>query len=174
MQRARQDARVDEPIEIGNCEVWRCSGRAARLGHNEAGRSNVAPIFERRDMGQKTRHAASVSQKGVCIVAPVGVGGESLRGIGVISGGLPVGRLVRWPGCLMAGLHRTGPGRVHGCFWAPAVFGLFAARDIWKLRAKIASENESAFECDAGAKMSKFEAPIDVIGRRGSLNKGES
>ena len=54
------------------------------------------------------------------------------------------------------------------------MFGLFAARDIWKLRAKIAPENESAFECDAGAKMSKFEAPIDVIGRRGSLNKGES
>lgn len=56
---------------------------------------------------------------------------------------------------------------------APAVFGLFAARDIWKLRAKIAPENESTFECDAGAKMSKFEAPIDVIGSRGSLNKGE-
>lgn len=174
MQRARQDARVDEPIEIGNCEAWRRDGRAARLGHNEAGRANVAPIFERRDMGQKTRHAASVSQKGVCIVAPVGVGGESLRGIGVISGGLPVDRLDRWPGCSMADLHRTGPGRVHGCFWAPAVLGLFAVRDIWKLRAKIAPENESAFECDAGVKMSKFEAPIDVIGRRGSLNKGES
>ena len=57
---------------------------------------------------------------------------------------------------------------------ASAVFGLFAVRDILKLRAKIAPENESAFECDAGAKMSKFEAPIDVIGRRGSLNKGES
>ena len=57
---------------------------------------------------------------------------------------------------------------------APAVLGLFAVRDIWKLRAKIAPENESAFECDAGAKMSKFEAPIDVIGRRASLNKGES
>ena len=123
MQRARQDARVDELIEIGNCEVWRCDGRAARLGHNEAGRSNVAPIFERRDMGQKTRHAASVSQKGVCILAPVGVGGESLRGIGVISGACPLaglseGRLDRWLGCSMAGLHRTGPGRVHGCFWS--------------------------------------------------------
>ena len=67
-----------------------------------------------------------------------------------------------------------GPGRVHGCFWSAAVFGLFAARDIWKLRAKIAPENESAFECDAGVKMGKFEASIDVIGRRGSLNKGES
>lgn len=169
MQRARQDARVDEPIEIGNCEVWRRDGRAARLGHNEAGRSNVAPIFERRDMGQKTRHAASVSQKGVCIVAPVGVGGESLRGIGVISGGLPVGRLARWPTYIARGLVAFMV--VSG---APAVFGLFAVRDIWKLRAKIAPENESAFECDAGAKMSKFEAPIDVIGRRGSLNKGES
>ena len=93
MQRARQDARVDEPIEIGNCEVWRCNGRAARLGHNEAARANVAPIFERRDMGQKTRHAASVSQKGVCIVAPVGVGGESLRGIGVILGACPLAGL---------------------------------------------------------------------------------
>ena len=93
MQRARQGARVDEPIEIGNCEVWRRDGRAARLGHNEAGRSNVAPIFERRDMGQKTRHAASVSQKDVCIVAPVGVGGESLRGIGVISGACPLAGL---------------------------------------------------------------------------------
>ena len=169
MQRARQDAWVDEPIEIGNCEVWRCNGRAARLGHNEAGRANVAPIFERRDMGQKTRHAASVSQKGVCIVAPVGVGGESLRGIGVISGGLPVGRLDRWPTYITRGLVAFMV--VSG---APAVFGLFAVRDIWKLRAKIAPENESAFECDAGAKMSKFEAPIDVIGRRGSLNKGES
>lgn len=169
MQRARQDACVDEPIEIGNCEVWRCDGRAARLGHNEAGRSNVAPIFERRDMGQKTRHAASVSQKGVCIVAPVGVGGERLRGIGVISGGLPVGQLARWPTCIARGLVAFMV--VSG---APAVFGLFAVRDIWKLRAKIAPENESAFECDAGAKMSKFEAPIDVIGRRASLNKGES
>ena len=69
-----------ETVKFGGAMV-------VRLGHNEAGRSNVAPIFERRDMGQKTRHAASVSQKGVCIVAPVGVGGESLRGIGVISGG---------------------------------------------------------------------------------------
>ena len=57
---------------------------------------------------------------------------------------------------------------------APAAFGPFAARDIWKLRAKIDPENESAFECDAGVKMSKFEAPIGIIGRRGSLNKGES
>lgn len=174
MQRARQDARVDEPIEIGNCEVWRCDGRAARLGRSEAGRANVAPIFERRDMGQKTRHAASVSQKGVCIVAPVGVGGESLRRIGVISGGLPVGRLDRWPGCSMVDLHARGLVAFMVVSGAPAVFGLFAARDIWKLRAKIAPENESAFECDAGVKMSKFEAPIDVIGRRGSLNKGES
>lgn len=71
-------------------------------------------------------------------------------------------------------LTRTGPGRVHGCFWGTPVFGLFAVRDIWKLGAKIAPENENAFECDAGAKMSKFEAPIDVIGRRASLNKGES
>lgn len=129
-------------------------------GHNEAGRSNVAPIFERRDMGQKTRHTASVSQKGVCIVAPVGVGGESLRGIGVISGACPLaglsdGRLASHGG-LVAFMVVSG---------APAVFGLFAARDIWKLRAKIAPENESTFECDAGAKMSKFEAPIDVIGR---------
>lgn len=109
MQRTRQDARVDEPIEIGNCEVWRRDGRAARLGHNEAGRSNVAPIFERRDMGQKTRHAASVSQKGVCIVAPVGVGGESLRGIGVISGvcpfaGLSDGQVAQWSAYIARGL----------------------------------------------------------------------
>lgn len=174
MQRARQDACADEPIEIGNCEVWRCDGRAARLGRSEAGRANVAPIFERRDMGQKTRHAASVSQKGVCIVAPVGVGGESLRGIGVISGvcpfaGLSDGQVAQWSAYIARGLVAFMV--VSG---APAVFGLFAARDIWKLRAKIAPENESAFECDAGAKMSKFEAPIDVIGRRGSLNKGES
>ena len=165
MQRARQGARVDEPIEIGNCEVWWCDGRAARLGHNEAGHSNVAPIFERRDMGQKTRHAASVSQKGVCIVAPVGVGGESLRGIGVISGACPLaglsdGQVARWPACIARGLVAFMV--VSG---VPAVFGLFAVRDIWKLRAKIAPENESAFECDAGVKMGKFEAPIDVIGR---------
>ena len=74
----------------------------------------------------------------------------------------------------MADLHRTGPGRVHGCFWGARSVWLFAVRDIWKLEAKIAPGNESAFECDAGVKMSKFEAPIDVIGRRGSLNKGES
>lgn len=82
---------------------------------------------------------------------------------------LPVGRLVRWPACIARGL--VAFMAVSG---APAVFGLFAVRDIWKLRAKIAPENESAFECDAGAKMNKFETPIDVIGWRGSLNKGES
>ena len=83
--------------------------------------------------------------------------------------GLPVGRLDRWPTYIARGLVAFMV--VSG---APAVFGLFAVRDIWKLRAKIAPENESAFECDAGAKMSKFEAPIGVIGRRASLNKGES
>lgn len=83
--------------------------------------------------------------------------------------GLTDGRLDRWPTYIAPGLVAFMV--VSG---APAVFGLFAVRDIWKLRAKIALENESAFECDAGAKMSKFEAPIDVIGRRGSLNKGES
>ena len=93
MQRTRQEARVDEPIEIGNCEVWRCDGRSARLGHNEAGCSNVALIFYFFYMVQKTNHAASVTQKGVCIVAPVGVGGESLRGIGVISGACPLAGL---------------------------------------------------------------------------------
>lgn len=83
--------------------------------------------------------------------------------------GLPDGQVARWPACIARGLVAFMV--VSG---APAVFGLFAVRDIWKLRAKIAPENESAFECDAGAKMSKFEAPIDVIGRRASLNKGES
>ena len=97
-----------------------------------------------------------------------------MRGIGVISGACPLaglsdGQVARWPACIARGLVAFMV--VSG---APAVFGLFAARDIWKLRAKIAPENESAFECDAGVKMSKFDAPIDVIGRRSSLNKGES
>ena len=94
MQGARQGAYAGKPIEIGNGEVWRRDGRAARLGHNKTGRANETPIFERRDMGQKTRHAASVSQKGVCIVAPGAIGGESLQeGVDRISDGLP-----RWPG----------------------------------------------------------------------------
>lgn len=83
--------------------------------------------------------------------------------------GLTDGQVARWPTYIARGLVAFMV--VSG---APAVFGLFAVRDIWKLRAKIAPENESAFECDAGAKMSKFEAPIGVIGRRASLNKGES
>ena len=83
--------------------------------------------------------------------------------------GLTDGQVAQWPTCIARGLVAFMV--VSG---VPAVFGLFAVRDIWKLRAKIAPVNESAFECDAGAKMSKFEAPIDVIGRRGSLNKGES
>ena len=81
--------------------------------------------------------------------------------------GLTDGQVARWPTYIARGLVAFMV--VSG---APAVFGLFAVRDIWKLRAKIAPENESAFECDAGVKMSKFEAPIDVIGRRGSLNRG--
>ena len=83
--------------------------------------------------------------------------------------GLTDGQVAQWPTYIARGLVAFMV--VSG---APAVFGLFVARDIWKLRAKIAPENESAFECNAGVKMSKFEAPIDVIGRRGSLNKGES
>ena len=74
----------------------------------------------------------------------------------------------------MAGLHRTGPGRVHGCFWgARSVRAVCCTRHL-ETQSEDCPENESAFECDAGVKMSKFEAPIDVIGRRGSLNKGES
>ena len=83
--------------------------------------------------------------------------------------GLSDGQVAQWPTYIARGLVAFMV--VSG---APAVFGLFAVRDIWKPRAKIAPENESAFECDAGVKMSKFEAPIDVIGWRGSLNKGES